>query len=36
MITLANGKAYHRSLDVTDIGRARPFCTKFNTRAGRA
>jgi hypothetical protein len=35
VITFADGTVYNRSLDGTDIDRARLFCAKFNARAGQ-
>ena len=35
VITFADGKVYNRSLEGTDIDRARLFCAKFNARAGQ-
>jgi hypothetical protein len=36
VITFANGKVYQRSLEDSDVERARLFCAKFNARSGRA
>ena len=35
VITFADGKVYQRSLEGTDVDRARQFCAKFNARAGQ-
>ena len=35
VITFADGKVYRRSLEGTDIDRARLLCAKFNARAGQ-
>ena len=35
VITFPDGKVYHRSLEGTDLARARLFCAKLNARAGQ-
>lgn len=35
VITFADGKEYHRSIEGTDVDRARLFCAKFNARAAQ-